>query len=371
MKYMIEKNSAVPAYLQLYRQLRDDIVQNVYTFGTKLPSKRLLADETNVSIITIEHAYALLCEEGYAESRQRSGYYVSFRPGDGFASTADNDKHLSVPYFTVSASTLKGNAAAQNFSYPLLARTMRKVLAGYGDAILEKAPNEGCLVLREEIRKYLLRSRGISSDISQIIIGSGSEYLYGLIASLLGRERIYAIESPSYHKIQQVYKSCDVTVEMLPLGTDGIESRALQNTKADILHITPYRSFPSGVTASASKRHEYLQWADKDSRYLIEDDYESEFSVSRKAEETLFAHAKKENVIYMNTFSNTISPALRAAYMVLPSPLVPEFKEKLGFYSCTVPTFEQYVLTQLLASGDFERHINRVRRQKRKEQRTH
>ncbi len=369
MRYVIEKNNASPAYLQLYRQLRDDIVQALYPFGTRLPSKRLLAEETGTSIITVEHAYALLCEEGYAESKQRSGYYVSFRPSDGFAAVTDS---ISPPsHSAIIFPTSSSNLPEHNFSYPLLARTMRKVLSDYGDTILEKSPNEGCMALREEIRRYLLRSRGILADTSQIIIGSGSEYLYGLIASLLGRDKIYAIESPSYHKIQQVYEACDVKVEMLPLGTDGIESRALQNTKADILHITPYRSFPSGVTASASKRHEYLHWADKNGRYMIEDDYESEFSISRKAEETLFAHTKKENVIYMNTFSNTISPALRVAYMVLPAHLVSSFEEKLGFYSCTVPTFEQYVLTQLLESGDFERHINRVRRQKRKEQRTY
>lgn len=366
MKYLIEKNDPSPAYLQLYRQIRADIIQNVYSFGGKLPSKRLLADETGTSIITVEHAYALLCEEGYAESKERSGYYVSFRPGDGFAAAADSKS--AAPHSATAVSAPPGNAAMLNFSYPMLARTMRKVLGDYGEAILEKSPNAGCDALREEIRKYLLRSRGIFADTSQIIVGSGSEYLYGLITSLLGREKTYAIESPSYHKIQQVYKACDVTVEMLPLGADGIESRALQNTGADILHITPYRSFPSGVTASASKRHEYLRWAEQGERYMIEDDYESEFSVSRKAEETLFAHTKKENVIYMNTFSNTISPALRAAYMVLPAHLVSSFEEKLGFYSCTVPTFEQYVLAQLLASGDFERHINRVRRQKRKEE---
>lgn len=361
MKYLIDKESSSPAYLQLYKQLREDIVQVIYPFGSKLPSKRLLADETGVSIITVEHAYALLCEEGYAEARQRSGYYVCFRPGDGFA----------VPLYSATSSfPMSSNSKVHNFSFPLLSRTMRKVISECGDTILEKSPNAGCDALRGELCKYLMRSRGIAADASQIIIGSGSEYLYSLIASLLGRDKTYAIESPSYHKIQQIYEACDVAVEMLPLGPDGIESAALQKTTADILHITPYRSFPSGVSASASKRHEYLRWAEKDGRYIIEDDYESEFSVSRKAEETLFAHTKKENVIYMNTFSNTISPALRVAYMVLPAQLVPVFKEKLGFYSCTVPTFEQYVLAQLLASGDFERHINKVRRHKRKEQQT-
>ncbi|MBQ7830214.1 MAG: aminotransferase class I/II-fold pyridoxal phosphate-dependent enzyme, partial [Clostridia bacterium] len=130
---------------------------------------------------------------------------------------------------------------------------------------------------------------------------------------------------------------------------------------------TPYRSFPSGITASASKSHEYLRWASADSRYMIEDDFESEFSISKKPEETLFGSSSNENVIYMNTFSKTVSPALRVGYMILPKKLVPIFEEKLGFYSCTVPTYIQYVLAELISNGDFERHINRVRRQKRKE----
>jgi len=374
MKYTIHTNATTPAYLQLYRQLRDDIVQEIYPYNTKLPSKRLMADETGLSVVTVEHAYALLCEEGYIEPKERSGYFVSFRSTDGFASSVNvhsGSKSTLTKFDPVrvalsSNSEVQPTSSSSDFSYLLLAKTMRRVMNDYGEALLEKSPNQGCLPLREAIRQYLLRSRGICADIDQIIIGSGAEYLYGLIASLLGRERVYAIESPSYHKIQQVYRECHVSLEMLPLGKDGIESVALQQTKAEVLHITPYRSFPSGVTASASKRHEYLRWADKEERYIVEDDFESEFSVSKKTEETLFSHTKKENVIYMNTFSKTISPALRVAYMVIPKHLIAAFNEKLGFYSCTVPTFEQYVLTELLISGDFERHINRVRRQKRK-----
>lgn len=155
--------------------------------------------------------------------------------------------------------------------------------------------------------------------------------------------------------------------QKLCLGNDGIESSALWQSNAEVLHISPYRSFPSGVTATASKRHEYLRWAHKDSRYIIEDDFESEFSVSKKAEETLFSNSLKDNIIYMNTFSKTISPALRIGYMILPKHLVPAFEQSLGFYSCTVPTYEQLVLAELITNGDFERHINRVRRIKRKE----
>jgi GntR family transcriptional regulator/MocR family aminotransferase len=141
---------------------------------------------------------------------------------------------------------------------------------------------------------------------------------------------------------------------------------SLKKSSADIVHISPYRSYPSGVTATASKRHEYLRWAEKGDRYIIEDDFESEFSVSTKTTETLFALSEHDNVIYLNTFSKTISPSLRIGYMVIPKHLVGLYQEKLGFYSCTVPTFMQYVLTELIHNGDFERHINRARRKKRK-----
>lgn len=360
MKYCVHKHGPVPAYIQLYRQLRDDIVAGSYPYHTRMPSKRMIADEVGVSTITVEHAYALLCDEGYVEARERSGFFVSFRADDGFAACSEAEAPRMVDPVCHPDDT-------PPFPISVLTRTMRNVMSNLGEAILQRSPNPGCTELRRSIGQYLARSRGIVADTRQIVIGSGSEYLYTLIVELLGRERMYAIESPSYKKIEQVYRASDVRYEMLRLGQDGIESGALWASGADVLHITPYRSFPSGITASASKRHEYLRWAGRGGRFIVEDDFESEFSVSRKPEETLFGSAGDENVIYMNTFSKTISPALRVGYMVLPERLVPVFEEKLGFYSCTVPTFIQFVLAELIANGDFERHINRVRRYKRRE----
>lgn len=360
MKYVIHKNNTEPAYLQLYRQIREDIVQQVYPYQSKLPSKRTIASETGLSTITIEHAYALLCDEGYIEARERSGYFVIFRTTDGFmgnAHASESVTTISQPYPYTSS----------EFPFSVLAKTMRRVLNESGEALLARSPNAGTYNLREAIRQYLARNRGITANIEQIIIGSGSEYLYRLITELLGRDKRYAVESPSYHKIQQVYEASGLNYELLPLEHDGIDSAALQKSTADILHISPYRSFPSGITASASKRHEYLRWASHPGRYLVEDDFESEFSISTKTEETLFSHTSNDNVIYMNTFSKTISPSLRIAYMVLPKHLVSVFEQRLGFYACTVPTFEQLVLSQLISNGDFERHINRVRRKTRKE----
>ena len=356
MKYTIQEKDHAPAYIQLYKQVRDDIVAGVYPHNTKLPSKRMIADEVGISTITVEHAYALLCDEGYVESKERSGFFVIFRADDGFA--VPSTIKVSQPRHTPTDTNI-------DFPFSTLTKTMRSVMTNLGESILERSPNEGCTELREAIRQHLARNRGIVCNTEQIFIGSGSEYLYTLIVELLGRDRIYGIESPSYKKIEQVYRAADVKYELLPLGEDGIESQALWASSTDILHITPYRSFPSGITASASKRHEYLRFASTDNRYIIEDDFESEFSISKKPEETLFGSSQNENVIYMNTFSKTISPALRVGYMVLPKYIFPIFEKKLGFYSCTVPTYIQYVLAELLSNGDFERHINRVRRQKR------
>jgi GntR family transcriptional regulator/MocR family aminotransferase len=358
MKYKVNKNIR-PVYLQIYNQVKEDIINGNYPYNTKLPSKRLLADETGTSTVTIEHAYALLCDEGYVESRERSGFFVIFRNSDGFALSSATGIHYSEISYEPHTSP--------DFPFSVLTKTMRTVISDLGEGILEKSQNKGCYALRLAIKRYLAKNRGIYVEVDQIVIGSGAEYLYGLIIELLGRGRIYGIEYPSYKKIEQVYCASEVPYEPLRLSNDGIDSVALAQTNASVLHTTPYRSYPTGVSASASKRHEYIRWSNVEDRYIIEDDFESEFSVSTKPEDTLFALSDKDNVIYLNTFSKTISPSLRIGYMVLPQKLVGEFDERLGFYSCTVPTFEQYVVAKLLQNGDFERHINKVRRNKRKE----
>ena len=201
----------------------------------------------------------------------------------------------------------------------------------------------------------------------QIIIGSGAEYLYGLVVQICGRNLTYGIEKPSYEKIERVYMANDVTLRLLKLGTDGILSTELKTTDAEVLHITPYRSFPSGITATASKRREYIRWSERKNHYIIEDDFESEFTPSKKPQETVFSLSPGGNVIYINTFTRTIAPSTRIGYMILSEKLLAKYDEKASFYSCSVPTIDQYVLAELINSGDFERHINRVRRSNRNE----
>ena len=249
MKYKIDK-SIRPVYLQIYKQIKDDIISGNYAYNTKLPSKRLLADETETSTVTIEHAYALLCDEGYVESRERSGFFVTFRNSDGFALPSVDDVRMeNISY---------EHHSTPDFPFSVLAKTMRSVISELGAVILERSQNKGCFELRLAIKRYLAKNRGIHVDIEQIVIGSGAEYMYGLIIELLGRGRIYGIEYPSYKKIEQVYRACEIYYDTLPLSSDGIDSAALSCTAANVLHTTPYRSYPTGVSATASKRHEYI-----------------------------------------------------------------------------------------------------------------
>ena len=355
MKYTVKKGAGRPAYLQLYEQLRQDIVSGAIEHGRKLPSKRLLAEETGVSVITVEHCLALLVDEGYAEARERSGFYACFvpgqstAPGTGRASLEDMSAAVGVP---------------EDFPFSVLAKTMRRVLSSYDRRILSRAPNSGCAELRTVLAEYLARSRGIEVRPEQVIIGSGAEYLYGLVVQLFGREQTIALEDPSYVKIRQVYEANGAECTMLRLGEDGILSSELRGCGAGVLHVTPFHSYPSGVTATAAKRREYALWARAHGAYIVEDDYDSEFSALLKPVETVFSVAP-ERVIYINSFSKTIAPAIRTGYMVLPEPLTGLFEQRLGFYSCTVPVFEQLVLAEFIRSGELERYINRKRRELR------
>ncbi|MBQ7118103.1 MAG: aminotransferase class I/II-fold pyridoxal phosphate-dependent enzyme, partial [Clostridia bacterium] len=239
MKYRIDNHSKEKAYLQLYRQLRQDITDGIYKYGSKLPSKRLLAEESGVSVITVEHSYSLLCDEGYAEARERRGYFVIYKAND-FLALNEKTEERTVLRHSI-------HSAVNEFPFSVLSKTMRKVLSVYGEDILVKSPNLGCDELRKAIADYLSRNAGIITKPECIVIGSGAEYLYSLIVMLLGRNKIFALENPSYEKIRKVYSACQADFRMLEMGNDGIRTAELEKTDANILHITPFNSYPSGV----------------------------------------------------------------------------------------------------------------------------
>ncbi len=351
-------------YMSVYEKMKKEIVEGVYKKNMKLPSKRTLSDELGVSLVTVEHAYDLLNEEGYIDSKEKSGYYVAYEHGNYFGDIFSEDEESDFSNNTEKIDkNKKYKFDSENYlSSDIYAKTVRRVLSFCPEEVMIKSPSFGNEKLRKSIRNYLKRSRGINVDTKQIIIGAGAEYLYGLIVKTLGNETVFGIETPGYRKIKEVYETEGGKTETLTLGKDGIKSTELANTKAKVLHVTPFRSFPTGVSASAGKKMEYILWAKKNDGIIVEDDYESEYTPSKKNVDTIFSMDKEGRVIYINTFTRTIAPSVRMAYMLIPENMIDLFKKKIGIYSCPVATLEQLTVSFLLDSGDFERHINKVRR---------
>lgn len=368
-------------YETLYERIKNEIVAGAYRAGDKLPSKRALSEEFRLSLSTVETSLDILRSEGYIDSKERSGCFVCYSKDVIFAPVFPSEPlniseahKASVQKSSYACETAPVNKCAESvpaenspgaypaFPFYAYARATRVVLSDYGERVLQKSPNGGSDELKTALKNYLLRSRGISVNEKQIVIGAGAEYLYGLLPTLLGRNKIYGIESPSYGQIESVYAAQGVAVRLLPLETDGVSSAALRTTDANVLHVTPYRSFPTLITATARKKEEYLRFAQEKNGYLIEDDYRSEFSPYAIPAKTLFGADKNGRTVYVNTFSKTLSPAVRIGYMLLPEPLIKTYEERLGFYSCPVPVLEQYVLARILNDGIFERHVNKLRR---------
>lgn len=351
----LKKQGVKPLYETLYEELKKDIISGKRALGDKLPSKRVLAERIGVSVITVDAAYRLLIDEGYVYSKERSGFFVGGTTGE----RVDKSRAAALLPST--------NAVEVDFRFSSLSKIMRKVITEYDRALLIKPPAFGCVELRKAISGYLYRYRGMDVDYENIIIGSGSEYFYGMIVALLGRNRIYGLEYPSYEKISKVIETSGAKCEFLKMGDNGILGEELKKSKATVLHITPFNSYPTGITADYLKRLEYIEWAKNKNGYIVEDDIDSEFAVGAKPVETVYSLDGGKRVIYLNTFSRSIAPSMRMGYMVLPNGLLKEYKDRLGFYSCTVPAFDQYVMAEFIDGGLFERHLNRIRR-KLKEQ---
>lgn len=344
-------------YFTLYQTIKERILRGEYPAGSKLPSKRVMADRMGYSVMTVETAYHLLTEEGYLTPKEKSGYFV-------------NALDLPAPIRQTEVPALSylpedtGHSAGSLLGSSWF-KTVRKVMSEQGNRLFVKSPGKGIPALRNAIASYLLRYRGMVAQPEQIIIGSGAEQLYETVIQLLGRERIYGIENPSYAQIESVYRAEGARVEKLQMGKEGIDSAALSETSASVLHVTPFGSYPSGVTATAGKRFEYLSWA-KPGRYLVEDDFGSEFFAPGQPLETLFSMSGGERVLYLNTFSKTLSPAMRMGYLILPKELMAGYDRKLGQFSCSVPVLDQYVLSEFINAGHFERHLSRLRRRMKK-----
>ena len=364
--YSFENREHLSLYEHLYTNIKKDIINGKLSPGEKLPSKRALAEHLNVSTITVENAYNQLVAEGYIYAKPNSGFFVSPLT---YAETITDisefpfpEQEPDLPGKTYFADFVSNATATQSFPLNTWAKLLRKIMSENQHKLLINAPSAGIWELRREIAKYLLQFRGMNVSPEQIVIGAGTEYLYSIIIQLLGRQKIYGIENPGYRKIEKIYRSNDVTCIHHPMNENGIDLKHLKNSDTQVLHISPSHHFPTGIVTPIGHRYALLSWAGKsEDRYIIEDDYDSEFRLVGKPIPSLQSIDTQEKVIYINTFSKSLSSTIRISYMVLPKKLMQTYHRELNFYSCTVPNFEQYTLAAFLSEGYFDKHIHRMR----------
>ncbi len=360
--YDLKKSPGVPLYEALYRCIRADILSGHLRAGEKLPSKRSLAAHLEVSKITVETAYSQLAAEGYISAREKVGYFV-----EEAAHTAHSAPRLTegqaapLPRAEVQTQLLDLTAnTPARFPFSVWSRLQRQMLPEHGTQLLEPVPHQGLLSLRQAIAAHLAGFRGMQVDADNIIIGAGTDFLYNLVLQLLGSDKIYALEEPGYGKIRKIYEAAGAKTLDAPMDASGVLPEGLQN--AHVLHFSPSHHFPSGRITPMPRRQALLKWAQLSGGYIIEDDYDSEFRFNAHPQAAMYSSRPEGRVIYMNSFSKSLAPSIRIGYMVLPPMLMARFREKLGFYSCTVSGFEQHTLAHFLSEGHFEKHINRMRK---------
>ena len=352
--YELKKAPGVPLYEALYRCIRGDILSGALKANQKLPSKRTLCANLKVSKITVETAYSQLLAEGYIRSEEKVGYFVEAvaRP------TPQAVPPAAVPVPQEQLIDLTANGPVQ-FPFSVWSKLQREVTLDLGEQLLAPLHNRGLPELRQAIAEHVSQFRGMRVDPENMLIGAGTDFLYNLLVQLLGREKCYAVEEPGYGKIRRIYAAAGAKCVSAPMDHMGV----LPPDNAQVLHISPAHHFPTGLVTPLSRRQELLSWANaQPGRYIIEDDYDSEFRFSAHPMPTVQSLDGGKRVIYMNTFSKTLAPSIRISYMVLPRQLMKEFREKLGFYSCTVTSFQQYTLARFLQRGYFEKHLNRMRK---------
>ncbi len=397
--YSLSDTGADSLYLYLYKCIKNDILNGILPSGTKLPSKRSFAKNLGVSNITVESSYGLLQSEGYIFSLPKRGFYVSDiafaavpRAKDG-----ENPKPRTAPAGCFAADTAPGGNALQDtpsaacpltvpqsaectalppvfadfvtnhttpesFPFSIWAKLLRETISQKSDELMAAPPCGGIFELRSAICAHLKQFRGMEICPEQVIVGAGTDYLYTMLILLLGRDKIYAVENPGYTKIEKVYRSHGVDCRFVGMDACGIKIEDLNAQDADIVHISPSHHYPTGIVTPVSRRYELLGWAAaRPLRYIIEDDYDSEFRFAAHPMPTLQSIDAAEKVIYMNTFTKSLASTIRISYMVLPPHLLSRFYAELSFYSGTVSNFEQYTLAKFIRGGYFEKHINRMR----------
>ena len=349
---VLDSRSRVTLTDQLYAALREEISSGRIAAGERMPSKRQLAEHLHVSTATVEAAYGRLASEGYCESRPRSGMYAAQDlPAAGAAAHRE-----PVP---VCWDFSTGAADAEHFPFSTWARLMREVLSEQDTNLLLSGDPQGSMELRREIAQMMLRLRGIEVSPECIVLGAGTEVLVTALVSLLGREKLFAVEDPGYSRVRRILVASGARIAPTPLSGGAIDVRALYTSGAGAAYVTPSHQFPLGGEMSASQRTALLHWARETGGYILEDDYDSEFRFAGVSLPALRAMDDSEQVIYMNTFARTLAPGLRLSFMVLPKALIGRYRAMHA--ACSVPGFEQETLRKFIAGGYLERHVARMR----------
>lgn len=360
----LNKETSIPLYEQIYEQIREGITEGKLPVGEKLPSKRKLGEFLDVSQTTIELSYGQLVAEGFITAKPRRGYFVQEIGELAYVQPIQPAPvQVSEPQSELAIDFSPGKIDTAYFPFTQWRKYAKDVIDESAQHLLLLGHPHGDLELRQEIAKYLYHSRGVDCTADQIIVGSGTEQLMPLLIRLLGPEATYAIEDPGYPLTHHVFYHNNR--EAVPIGVDeeGMDVQALQQSAATVAYVTPSHQFPTGTVLSAGRRTALLNWASSnENHFIIEDDYDSEFRYTGRPIPSLQGMDKAGNVIYISTFSKSLMPSLRIAYMVLPQVLLESYAKAFIHYSSTVPRLDQHTIARFMADGHFSRHLNRMRK---------
>lgn len=370
--------------MQIYEYIKQEIKAGKLRRNEKLPSTRSLAEHLQVARSTVDVAYSQLLAEGYIESRPYKGYYVCSMEElfdlKGSSESADDRKQSSRYY---EGENKEAAAARQEkereqayeydfsphaismkeFPYATWKKITKEILVDANSEMFALGEAQGDYGLRETIGRYLHAARGVNCQPQQIIIGAGNDYLLMLLEKILGEGICVAMENPTYRRAYRVIRSFHYQTALLPMDESGISIKALRQSKATVAYVMPSHQYPTGIVMPIRRRMELLKWAEEEEqRYLIEDDYDSEFRYKGKPVPALQASDESGKVIYIGTFSKSIAPAIRVGYMVLPKKLLERYYACCGFYASTVSRIDQRILNEFIKDGYFERYLNKMRK---------
>ena len=358
----LNKNSDMPLYEQIYNQMREKIIHGKLRVGTKIPSKRKLGEFLHVSQTTIESAYEQLMAEGYIESIPRKGFFV--QNIEELVHVEQDEQTISVlpEQQQMRYDFSPGHIDTVHFPFNHWRKYAKNIIDFQSKHLLLLGDPHGDLALREEIARYLYHSRGVDCTAEQIIIGSGTEQLLPLIIRILGDQTTFAIEDPGYPLTHYVFSDHQRQAIPIPVDPEGMRVDRLQQVNAQVAYVTPSHQFPTGTVLSAARRTALLNWAAaENNRYIIEDDYDSEFRYTGRPIPALYGMDQGDHVIYISTFSKSLMPSLRIAYTVLPYPLLQRYRKAFIHYVSTVPRLDQHILASFMQDGHFSKHLNKMR----------